>query len=495
MRQPDPHAPTASAGERCRHRRCTDLHKSFGDDRGAQGHRPRRSTRARWSASSARPARASRRCCAASTCSESRRGGTVLVDGDRGHRPRRATSTGCAARIGHGLPAVQPLPAPDGAATTCTIAQPRCCKRAARPRPRRSPGPTSSRSGSPSKDRRLPGAALGRAAAARRDRPRAVDDPEVMLFDEPTSALDPELVGEVLAVMRTLAVRGHDDDGRHPRDELRPRGRRPRRLHGRRRHRRGGAPRPASSATRSTRAPATFLKRVLDPDARGPGRPTRTPATNGAPRSRRPSCRRGRSPTCPTTSRSSGSDAGSDGGRRRRRCRADRSLQRALPAGTWVCRHRPRGAAGSAGVRLASTGAGSVRHAATRCRRGVSSATGCVRSPRRGAAASSFVRGRSRGWRATSTRFCTSSGRATFARSWDELDVLNGRTAGLVDELVEAGIIEGLQDEGFLMLHSTRAEAEASRASLLAVSRRGLCPAPDPIVGRQALLGARAGAR
>ncbi|WP_156754604.1 amino acid ABC transporter ATP-binding protein [Actinokineospora pegani] len=33
-------------------------------------------------------------------------------------------------------------------------------------------------------------------------------DPQVMLFDEPTSALDPELVGEVLAVMRSLA-----DDG------------------------------------------------------------------------------------------------------------------------------------------------------------------------------------------------------------------------------------------------------------------------------------------
>ncbi|MCJ0869799.1 amino acid ABC transporter ATP-binding protein [Streptomyces sp. AP-93] len=32
--------------------------------------------------------------------------------------------------------------------------------------------------------------------------------PEVMLFDEPTSALDPELVGEVLAVMRVLAGEG-----------------------------------------------------------------------------------------------------------------------------------------------------------------------------------------------------------------------------------------------------------------------------------------------
>jgi ABC-type polar amino acid transport system ATPase subunit len=33
-------------------------------------------------------------------------------------------------------------------------------------------------------------------------------DPKVMLFDEPTSALDPELVGEVLAVMRKLAESG-----------------------------------------------------------------------------------------------------------------------------------------------------------------------------------------------------------------------------------------------------------------------------------------------
>ncbi|MFF4694825.1 amino acid ABC transporter ATP-binding protein [Streptomyces chattanoogensis] len=33
-------------------------------------------------------------------------------------------------------------------------------------------------------------------------------DPELMLFDEPTSALDPELVGDVLAVMRSLARDG-----------------------------------------------------------------------------------------------------------------------------------------------------------------------------------------------------------------------------------------------------------------------------------------------
>jgi ABC-type histidine transport system ATPase subunit len=33
-------------------------------------------------------------------------------------------------------------------------------------------------------------------------------EPEVMLFDEPTSALDPELVGEVLSVIRSLAEEG-----------------------------------------------------------------------------------------------------------------------------------------------------------------------------------------------------------------------------------------------------------------------------------------------
>ena len=32
--------------------------------------------------------------------------------------------------------------------------------------------------------------------------------PEVMLFDEPTSALDPEMVGEVLEVMKQLAQEG-----------------------------------------------------------------------------------------------------------------------------------------------------------------------------------------------------------------------------------------------------------------------------------------------
>jgi len=33
-------------------------------------------------------------------------------------------------------------------------------------------------------------------------------DPKIMLFDEPTSALDPEMIGEVLDVMKTLAREG-----------------------------------------------------------------------------------------------------------------------------------------------------------------------------------------------------------------------------------------------------------------------------------------------
>jgi L-cystine transport system ATP-binding protein len=33
-------------------------------------------------------------------------------------------------------------------------------------------------------------------------------EPKVLLFDEPTSALDPELVGDILAIMKSLAKAG-----------------------------------------------------------------------------------------------------------------------------------------------------------------------------------------------------------------------------------------------------------------------------------------------
>ena len=51
---------------------------------------------------------------------------------------------------------------------------------------------------------RLSGGQKQRVAIAR----ALAMDPEVMLFDEPTSALDPELVGEVLRVIRSLAEEG-----------------------------------------------------------------------------------------------------------------------------------------------------------------------------------------------------------------------------------------------------------------------------------------------
>ena len=54
------------------------------------------------------------------------------------------------------------------------------------------------------KPRQISGGQKQRVAIAR----ALAMDPEVLLFDEPTSALDPEMVGEVLAVMQSLAHEG-----------------------------------------------------------------------------------------------------------------------------------------------------------------------------------------------------------------------------------------------------------------------------------------------
>ena len=54
------------------------------------------------------------------------------------------------------------------------------------------------------KPRQISGGQKQRVAIAR----ALAMDPEVLLFDEPTSALDPEMVGEVLSVMRALADSG-----------------------------------------------------------------------------------------------------------------------------------------------------------------------------------------------------------------------------------------------------------------------------------------------
>ena len=95
-------------------------------------------------------------------------------------------------------------------------------------------------------------------------------EPKLMLFDEPTSALDPELVGEVLDVMRGLAADGmtmvvvtHEMGFAREVGDTR-------RLHGRRRGRRGRRPREVLSNPQHDRTQA-FLSKVLwtTPPGRG----------------------------------------------------------------------------------------------------------------------------------------------------------------------------------------------------------------------------------
>ena len=97
-------------------------------------------------------------------------------------------------------------------------------------------------------------AAVGRLSGGQKQRvaiARALCmNPQIMLFDEPTSALDPEIVGEVLEVMR---CRRHDHGCRHARDGLCPHRVRSRGLYGQGRGARG---RRAGRALRQSQAPA-----------------------------------------------------------------------------------------------------------------------------------------------------------------------------------------------------------------------------------------------
>ena len=77
-------------------------------------------------------------------------------------------------------------------------------KQAVEARPRAAASASGSASSTTRYPAQLSGGQQQRVAIAR----ALAMDPKLMLFDEPTSALDPELVGEVLDVMRRLAADG-----------------------------------------------------------------------------------------------------------------------------------------------------------------------------------------------------------------------------------------------------------------------------------------------
>ena len=118
----------------------------------------------------------------------------------QGHRPAALADR-------HGLPALQPVPAHDGAGERDGGPGPgQAASRRHRSRPEalallEMVGLADRASYYPCQ---LSGGQQQRVAIAR----ALAMKPELMLFDEPTSALDPELVGEVLGVMRDLAEEG-----------------------------------------------------------------------------------------------------------------------------------------------------------------------------------------------------------------------------------------------------------------------------------------------
>ncbi|GMA88565.1 hypothetical protein GCM10025868_38150 [Angustibacter aerolatus] len=120
---------------------------------------------------------------------------------------------------------------------------------------------------------RLSGGQQQRVAIAR----ALAMEPKLMLFDEPTSALDPEPGRRGAAGDARPRRVGHDDGRRDARDVVRPRGRRPRGVHGRRRRRRAGRP-----EARDQRPAARAHPLVPAPHAAGGGRGHHGATSTGA---------------------------------------------------------------------------------------------------------------------------------------------------------------------------------------------------------------------